>query len=184
MSYGYDGIVDGWGYEVVLSDGDNDYQGDNRWLLRDGGRYGILVYGFGSCSGCDAFQAAEDEGPAAVEALGEDMKARIIWGESKKDALEKVLGRDWLTHPDWREEPAMFVRDVALALGAGDVLTSYVRALLAADTHPGVLADAVDDAGFPHVAVRLQEPGVCDSVVKTLRRVLDASEPAGIDHES
>lgn len=71
---------------VVVSD--NDYQGDTRVLLRDGNRYGVLVIGFGSCSGCDALQACttfED-----VDRLIDDLEADVHWFDTLTDAQTYV----------------------------------------------------------------------------------------------
>lgn len=53
----YEELVGSWGHEVLSFDTIGSYQGDHLVLLRDGDRYGIVVIGYGSCSGCDALQA-------------------------------------------------------------------------------------------------------------------------------
>lgn len=55
--WSYDELVDSFEVEVVFDEHDNDYQGDSYYLLKDGDKYGILVFGWGSCSGCDALEA-------------------------------------------------------------------------------------------------------------------------------
>ncbi len=54
----YDYVDDNLGTELVHVR-DNDYQGETRILLRDGNRYAIRIYSWGSCSGCDFMQACE-----------------------------------------------------------------------------------------------------------------------------
>src|SRR4029078_11844002 len=56
-SSGYDLLVTCFG-QIVVEVSDNDSQGDTRYLLRGpDARWGVLVNGWGSCSGCDALQA-------------------------------------------------------------------------------------------------------------------------------
>ena len=55
----YRPMIDSFGYEILLQVDDKDYQGDSRLLFRDVSRYGILIFGWGSCSGCDSLQACE-----------------------------------------------------------------------------------------------------------------------------
>lgn len=44
------------GYEIVETDGINDYQGWGVHLLRMGSQWAVLSWGYGTCSGCDAFE--------------------------------------------------------------------------------------------------------------------------------
>ena len=50
----YRDLIASMGVENLLQVDDNDYQGDSRILVRDYHRYGLLLFGWGSCSGCDA----------------------------------------------------------------------------------------------------------------------------------
>lgn len=52
----YQPLLDEMGTILVQVD-DSDHRGSSRLLLRDGGRYGFLVFGWGSCSGCDGLQS-------------------------------------------------------------------------------------------------------------------------------
>lgn len=54
----YEAIVKGWGYDIVAEETFGDYQGDLVFLLADNSRFGWCVIGYGSCSGCDALEAA------------------------------------------------------------------------------------------------------------------------------
>jgi hypothetical protein len=73
---------------------DNDYQGDSRALVRDDHRYGLLFFGLGSCSGCDALQAAEGN-PTELAILRDDLRRKIHWEDSAADLLSYIDGKDW-----------------------------------------------------------------------------------------
>ena len=94
----YEGIVESWGYEVVGWETFGDYQGDYFVLLRDGDRWGFVSIGYGSCSGCDALEAACEDGPSVVEALSEELRTSVRWG-SAADLAEffssEVAQRQW-----------------------------------------------------------------------------------------
>lgn len=48
--YHYDDLVESFGYDVLVAEEEGDYQGDTMYLLRRGAEYGVLVFGWGSCS--------------------------------------------------------------------------------------------------------------------------------------
>ena len=77
------------GHEILLQVDDQDYQGDSRLLLRDGNRYGILIF----CSGCDSLQACEsyDE----VAALRDRLAGDIKWFDDAAGCLEYVNTHNW-----------------------------------------------------------------------------------------
>lgn len=55
-SYGM--IVDSWGFETVASQEFGSYQGDLAFILRGPTLgWGLIVIGYGSCSGCDELEA-------------------------------------------------------------------------------------------------------------------------------
>lgn len=104
----YQPIIDAIG-EVVVQVDDDDYQGDSRLLYRRGEEFGFLIFGWGSCSGCDALQAADTA--QEVQALADGMEASVEWlsGYAMRDKLttwEATQGQHW-----WREnEGKEFVR--------------------------------------------------------------------------
>lgn len=98
MSYGspdcdYDDLVKSWGYEIVAQEDFGSYQGDTAVLLRDGERYGWLVFGWGSCTYCDALQGCASE--ADVRELREQLHADIHWEDSAAALLQWMSTRDW-----------------------------------------------------------------------------------------
>lgn len=91
---GYHDLVESIGVEVLLSVDESDYQGDSWYLLKDGRRYGFLTFGWGSCSGCDAFEAARYNA-AELTKVRDSLESGIHW-ESSKAALRKYLEqKDW-----------------------------------------------------------------------------------------
>ena len=93
----YDPMLESMGYEIKVQVDDCDYQGDSRLLLKDGERYGILIFGWGSCSGCDALQACE-----SIEEVGElrdELNDDIRWFNSKQEAVQFFKEHDW--RGDW-----------------------------------------------------------------------------------
>lgn len=56
----YDPILNDLG-KVLFKLDEGSYSGDTRLIYTDSNsRYGILTFGWGSCSGCDALQSCED----------------------------------------------------------------------------------------------------------------------------
>lgn len=55
--FNYDEIIDTFECEVLVEESDDDYQGDTYVFLRNDDMYGILIFGWGSCSGCDALES-------------------------------------------------------------------------------------------------------------------------------
>lgn len=96
----YEHMVKAWGWDVLSFDTVGDYQGDHLVLLADGDRRGFCMIGYGSCSGCDALEAARpydySDMPAPdwsdVVALYDQLKASVHW-ESDGPALAA-----WIEH--------------------------------------------------------------------------------------
>lgn len=90
----YDELIDSFEVEVLVRVDDDDYQGDTRLLVRDGGRYGLITFGWGSCSGCDALEAA---GANLVEVteLRDQIWSQAHWEDSADLMLAYIYGKDW-----------------------------------------------------------------------------------------
>lgn len=92
----YEEIVNSWGYEVLEFETFGQYQGDHLALLRDGDRLGLIVFGYGSCSGCDELQAiepwggGEDDDWTEVIEFAERLRSEVHWSDSRSDL------RDWV----------------------------------------------------------------------------------------
>lgn len=104
--------------EIVVSVADNDYQGDTRYLLRaPDGRWGILINGWGSCSGCDALEACS--GHEDLAKLREGLGAATKWFDTAAACREYIEGKDWETEFHHREpQTSEFIERTLAALGA------------------------------------------------------------------
>lgn len=89
----YSPIVASFGVVCVRADGSGYYQGDSYVLYRDGDRFGVLVFGWGSCSGCDALQACGSV--EEVDVLIDSLRDQIKWFPSGAEALTWIKSHDW-----------------------------------------------------------------------------------------
>lgn len=94
----------------MLQVDDNDYQGDSRLLFRDGNRIGVMIFGWGSCSGCDALQACQTY--AGIEELRTELHNGVHWFDSVAEALAYFETHDWGGDYSWHaEETKRFVAE-------------------------------------------------------------------------
>lgn len=113
----YDEIVEAFGHEIVVQVDDDDYQGDSRYLLKSGDRYGNLNIGWGSCSGCDAIQACCTI--PEIQKLADDIEGSIQWFDSKEQAKQWFETHDWKGDYSWRnKKQSDFVEKVLVTLGS------------------------------------------------------------------
>lgn len=88
----YVDAIRGLGLEVVAEADLGCYQGDWVGVVRDwysyDKEYGFIVVGYGSCSGCDSWQAANDAADRA--ALLSDIVSRARWFEDAEGVREYV----------------------------------------------------------------------------------------------
>jgi hypothetical protein len=104
----YDELIDSLEVRVVLRVDDNDYEGDTRLLLTDGQRWGLLTFGWGSCSGCDAFQACTTL--AEFVQLQHQLWNDIHWEPSAAELLAYVNAKDWsLDYSGHQEAGRVFI---------------------------------------------------------------------------
>lgn len=96
-------MINSWGYEVVASKAFGTYQGDMVAILKDENRTGIVVIGYGSCTACDALQAAYLQGENSDDwqdliDLAEQTKRNIVWRPTPEELLAM-----WATDdvPQW-----------------------------------------------------------------------------------
>lgn len=85
---------------TVMNEWDiGSYQGDTVFLLADGDRRGLLIQGYGSCSGCDALQAVNT--PAEAQDLIDDMVRNVHWEDSPGALARWIDARDWAGQWSW-----------------------------------------------------------------------------------
>ena len=94
-SYGYESLIEErGGVTIVANETDDDYQGDSILLVEKNGEYGLLTFGWGSCSGCDAYEAAYGN-ESELNELGDELVGSIEWVGSLTAAKDRVASKDW-----------------------------------------------------------------------------------------
>jgi hypothetical protein len=94
----YQPIIDEFGNILVQVD-DNDYQGDSRILYEKDGKYGYLIFGWGSCSGCDGLQACENI--KDIQSLMDGIESDIKWFDSLGELKQYFKDKDWKLEFSW-----------------------------------------------------------------------------------
>lgn len=99
----YRELIDSFGVTVLVVDEDCDYQGDSRYLLKKGRQFGILEFGWGSCSGCDALEACSGN-VAGMTKLRDELWNKIHWERGPRALLNYIEKKDWsLEYGNWGE---------------------------------------------------------------------------------
>jgi hypothetical protein len=92
-------LIESFG-EVLLNCDLGKYSGDTFALVRAGTRVGILIFGWGSCAGCDALASCETW--EDVAALRYDIARGIRWFMSAAEALAYIQQHDWTLEWSWK----------------------------------------------------------------------------------
>ena len=87
---------------ILIQVDDNDYQGDSRILYEKNGKYGYLIFGWGSCSGCDALQACRDV--RELQSLADSLENSVKWFDSLDVLKEYFKSKDWELEYSWHAE--------------------------------------------------------------------------------
>jgi len=90
--YDYDHLIECIEGDVICKASSGDWQGDSWYLFKYNNMYGYLVFGWGSCSGCDALQGCTNVGD--VEELLIHLNDSIIW-KKEEEMLEYFKTKDW-----------------------------------------------------------------------------------------
>jgi hypothetical protein len=91
----YENLIESQGVKILVEESDSDYQGDSLLLVEGDGGYGLLVFGWGSCSGCDAYEAAYGD-EVALQGLAEELIESIKWFPTRAEAVTYIqTGKDW-----------------------------------------------------------------------------------------
>lgn len=118
----YNLLLESFEYENILQVDDDDYQGDSRVLFRDGYRFGYLLFGWGSCSGCDSLQGCSSY--EELEDLQNELYDSIMWFETSKSALNYFKNHDWKGDYSWNyKEQKEFIKKVKVVLAEQDFFT-------------------------------------------------------------
>lgn len=103
---------------IGLQVDDSDYEGDSWLLVSDGTRFGVLMFGWGSCSGCDALQAAYGDRAALAE-LRADLARSVHWEPDAAALLAYVESKDWSLDFRGDADPAKAFRKRAIEILRG-----------------------------------------------------------------
>jgi len=99
-------LTDNTGINIVVSLTEDGYQGDDYWVVRreSDSAIGFLEIGWGSCSGCDAWEGAngyaytDDEKAAAkvrLDELRDELLAKVHWEPTAEAFFAWWDARDW-----------------------------------------------------------------------------------------
>lgn len=110
--YNYTPMIEAFGKVAIRVD-DKDWQGDTRILYDNDGEIGYLIFGWGSCSGCDALQACEDF--EDLQRLCDQLQEMIDWFESRDAALTHFREHDWRGDFSWHSDETREFVDKAIA---------------------------------------------------------------------
>ena len=90
--YDYTPILEQFG-EILIRVDDEDYNGDSYLIYKKDGKYGYLIFGWGSCSGCDALQGCDTI--QEVQELMNSLYNGITWFDSLAALQDYFAEKDW-----------------------------------------------------------------------------------------
>ena len=90
MQYDYTPIINNFG-EIILREDEDGYHGDTHVVIKSDNKFGYLVFGWGSCSGCDRLQACETY--EDIQELMDSLYNDIKWFESF-NSLKEYINND------------------------------------------------------------------------------------------
>jgi len=93
---GYIDLIKSANLEVIDHLTMGEYQGDLLMIVKKDNQFGMIVAGFGSCSGCDAFQSCRDD-KRKLNKLRDKLCNGVIW----KDITSFI---SYLRTKKWRNE--------------------------------------------------------------------------------
>lgn len=94
----YQPILESFG-SIAIQVCDDHFSGDSRVLYNVDGRIGHLIFGWGSCSGCDALQACSSY--EDIDEVIDHLRSSIRWFDSREEALEFFMKHDWKGDYSW-----------------------------------------------------------------------------------
>ena len=106
----YQPIIDEIGNVLIQID-DNGYSGDSRILFEKDGKYGFLIFGWGSCSGCDMLQSCSTM--KEIQDLMDGLVNEVEWFDSLEELQKYFKEKDWELEYSWHiEEGKLFIQKV------------------------------------------------------------------------
>lgn len=89
--YDYQPMLQEFG-EILLQIDDDGYQGDSFLIYENNNEYGLLIFGWGSCSGCDALQGCNNINE--VQELMDSLYDSITWFDSLQELKDYIANDD------------------------------------------------------------------------------------------
>jgi hypothetical protein len=114
--HNYDPMINSFG-EIIERLDLGSYQGDTIVLLKNDDLYGLLQFGWGSCSGCDALEGCENL--KDLSELYTSLRDSINW-TTKEEIVKYLKEHDWEGDYFWclQSEDAEIGNFVAKSLNA------------------------------------------------------------------
>ena len=105
-------------YSIILQIDDAGYSGDSRVIFRNGDQFGTLIFGWGSCTGCDALKKCKSY--EEIEFLRSKLLKNIKWGRVQ-ELLSYIENKDWELEYSWdSDETKVFVEQAITLLRKQD----------------------------------------------------------------
>ena len=87
---------------VLVETNTGGYSGNSLYLLHRDGRFGLLIFGWGSCSHCDAIQSCDSR--EDVQELCDLLFSQIKWREMWESMRELIFADSLPLADTWRGE--------------------------------------------------------------------------------
>lgn len=98
---GYESLIESMGVKILVEESTYGYQGDSILLIQSNSsdKCGFLVFGWGSCSMCDAFEACKNL--EDYDNLRKSLYQGIFWDNNLEECINHIFEKPWeLTHLD------------------------------------------------------------------------------------
>lgn len=104
----YEELIESLGVEIYRQKTFGSYQGDVVMILKDTysnnreyvTRYGFLIFGYGSCSGCDSLRACSSF--KDVEEIRNQLESQIKWFDNDMESGGLTKLENWMKKHDWK----------------------------------------------------------------------------------
>lgn len=115
----YEELIASMEYEVLWSQDFGRWQGDSIYILKDSDKYGMLVFGWGSCTVCDALEGCDTY--EDFEALRNEFNDSIKWHDTMQSLIDSLMVKDPDRVYEWwyfDDEATAAIREAVVQLQA------------------------------------------------------------------